>query len=213
MQALAKRTDGIWEVPYLPIDPSDIGREYEPVVRINSQSGKGGVAFVMDSFYEFRLPKGMHKEFADIIQRIVGGSGRGSPEQIMDEFRINYLDRKGTNAFQKCQITDREYEGGGFATVAHLIFTDHGEEREVDGVGNGPIDAIQKRTRRCTRHTDPCSGLRRACTPLRFGCAGGFLYSPDECGNRRSDIRSRNQLQYYAGIDPRYIQRCKQIIL
>ena len=58
MQALQKRTDGIWEVPYLPIDPSDIGREYEPVVRINSQSGKGGVAFVMDSFYGFRLPKG-----------------------------------------------------------------------------------------------------------------------------------------------------------
>lgn len=144
MQALAKRTDGIWEVPYLPIDPSDIGREYEPVVRINSQSGKGGVAFVMDSFYGFRLPKGMHKEFADIIQRIAEKQGEVAPEQIMDEFRINYLDRKEPMHFKKCQITDREYEGGGFATVAHLIFTDHGEEREVDGVGNGPIDAIQR---------------------------------------------------------------------
>ena len=144
MQALAKRTDGIWEVPSLPIDPSDIGREYEPVVRINSQSGKGGVAFVMDSFYGFRLPKGMHKEFADIIQRIAEKQGEVAPEQIMDEFRINYLDRKEPMHFKKCQITDREYEGGGFATVAHLIFTDHGEEREVDGVGNGPIDAIQR---------------------------------------------------------------------
>ena len=144
MQALAKRTDGIWEVPYLPIDPSDIGREYEPVVRINSQSGKGGVAFVMDSFYGFRLPNGMHKEFADIIQRIAEKQGEVAPEQIMDEFRINYLDRKEPMHFKKCQITDREYEGGGFATVAHLIFTDHGEEREVDGVGNGPIDAIQR---------------------------------------------------------------------
>ena len=131
-------------MPYLPIDPSDIGREYEPVVRINSQSGKGGVAFVMDSFYGFRLPKGMHKEFADIIQRIAEKQGEVAPEQIMDEFRINYLDRKEPMHFKKCQITDREYEGGGFATVAHLIFTDHGEEREVDGVGNGPIDAIQR---------------------------------------------------------------------
>ena len=70
MQALRERKSQYWEVPYLPIDPSDIGREYEPIVRINSQSGKGGVAFVMDTFYGFKLPKGMHKEFADVIQKI-----------------------------------------------------------------------------------------------------------------------------------------------
>ena len=144
MQALQKRTDGIWEVPYLPIDPSDIGREYEPVVRINSQSGKGGVAFVMDSFYGFRLPKGMHKEFADIIQKIAEKQGEVAPEQIMDEFRANYLDRKEPMHFRKCQITDKEYEGGAFATVAILTFTDHDTERTVEGVGNGPIDAVQR---------------------------------------------------------------------
>ena len=144
MQALQKRTDGIWEVPYLPIDPSDIGREYEPVVRINSQYGKGGVAFVMDSFYGFRLPKGMHKEFADIIQKIAEKQGEVAPEQIMDEFRANYLDRKEPMHFKKCQITDKEYEGGAFATVAILTFTDHDTERTVEGVGNGPIDAVQR---------------------------------------------------------------------
>ena len=144
MQALQKRTDGIWEVPYLPIDPSDIGREYEPVVRINSQSGKGGVAFVMDSFYGFRLPKGMHKEFADIIQKIAEKQGEVAPEQIMDEFRANYLDRKEPMHFKKCQITDKEYEGGAFATFAILTFTDHDTERTVEGVGNGPIDAVQR---------------------------------------------------------------------
>ena len=128
MQALQKRNDGIWEVPYLPIDPSDIGREYEPVVRINSQSGKGGVAFVMDSFYGFRLPKGMHKEFADIIQKIAEKQGEVAPEQIMDEFRANYLDRKEPMHFKKCQITDKEYEGGAFATVATLTFTAHDTE-------------------------------------------------------------------------------------
>ena len=144
MQALQKRTDGIWEVPYLPIDPSDIGREYEPVVRINSQSGKGGVAFVMDSFYGFRLPKGMHKEFADIIQKIAEKQGEVAPEQIMDEFRANYLDRKEPMHFKKCQITDKEYEGGAFETVAILTFTDHDTERTVEGVGNGPIDAVQR---------------------------------------------------------------------
>ena len=102
------------------------------------------VAFVMDSFYGFRLPKGMHKEFADVIQKIAEQQGEVAPEQIMDEFRSSYLDRKEPMHFRKCQITDTEYEGGGFATVAHLMFTDHGEERRVDGIGNGPIDAIQR---------------------------------------------------------------------
>ena len=144
MQALSKRTDGIWEVPYLPIDPSDIGREYEPVVRINSQSGKGGVAFVMDTFYGFKLPKGMHKEFADIIQEIAERQGEVAPEQIFDEFKKNYLDRKEPIHFRRCQITDRELDEGEFATGANVIYTDHGQEKQFEGVGNGPIDAIQR---------------------------------------------------------------------
>ena len=69
IQAMKKRNSKIWEVPYLPIDPSDIGRVYEPVVRINSQSGKGGVAFVMSTYYGFKLPKGMHREFAEVKSR------------------------------------------------------------------------------------------------------------------------------------------------
>ena len=144
MQALSKRTDGIWEVPYLPIDPSDIGREYEPIVRINSQSGKGGVAFVMDTFYGFKLPKGMHKEFADIIQEIAERQGEVAPEQIFDEFKKNYMDRKEPIHFRRCQITDRELDEGEFATVANVIYTDHGQEKQFEGVGNGPIDAIQR---------------------------------------------------------------------
>lgn len=144
MQALSKRSDGIWEVPYLPIDPSDIGREYEPVVRINSQSGKGGVAFVMDTFYGFKLPKGMHKEFADMIQKIAEVQGEVDPEQIFAEFQKNYIERKEPVHFRKCQITDRELDEGEFATVADVIYTDHGEERRFEGVGNGPIDAIQR---------------------------------------------------------------------
>ena len=144
MQALSKRTDGIWEVPYLPIDPSDIGREYEPVVRINSQSGKGGVAFVMDTFYGFKLPKGMHKEFADIIQKIAEAQGEVDPEQIFAEFQKNYIERKEPVHFRKCQITDREMDEGEFATVADVIYTEHGQEKRFEGVGNGPIDAIQR---------------------------------------------------------------------
>ena len=144
MQALHERNGQYWEVPYLPIDPSDIGREYEPIVRINSQSGKGGVAFVMDTFYGFKLPKGMHKEFADVIQKISEQQGEVAPEQIMDEFKKNYLERKEPMHFRKCRITDTETSDGEFATLAKVTYTDHGIEKTFEGVGNGPIDAVQR---------------------------------------------------------------------
>ena len=144
MQALHERNGEYWEVPYLHIDPSDIGRQYEPIVRINSQSGKGGVAFVMDTFYGFKLPKGMHKEFADVIQKISEKQGEVSPEQIMDEFRSCYLERKEPIHFRKCQITDTEVEDGVYATLIKVVYTDHGMEKTFEGVGNGPIDAVQR---------------------------------------------------------------------
>ena len=143
MHALMERKSEIWQVPYLPIDPSDIGREYEPVVRINSQSGKGGVAFVMDSFFGFKLPRGMHKEFADVIQKIAEKQGEVAPDQIMEEFRIEYLDRKEPYHFRKCKITDFE-SGDQFTTVAVVTYSNHGETKQFEGVGNGPIDAVKR---------------------------------------------------------------------
>ena len=144
MQALHERNSQYWEVPYLAIDPADIGRQYEPIVRINSQSGKGGVAFVMDTFYGFRLPKGMHKEFADVIQKISEKQGEVAPEQILDEFKRCYLDKKEPMHFRKCQITDTEVENGVYAPLAKVTYTDHGMEKSFEGVGNGPIDAVQR---------------------------------------------------------------------
>lgn len=133
-----------WTVPYLPIDPTDVGRNYDAdVIRINSQSGKGGVAFVMDTFFGFKLPRGMHKEFADMIQKIAERQGEVAPEQIMEEFQKNYLDRKEPYHFKKCKITDFE-SAGDFTTVAVVTYTDHGVEKQFEGVGNGPIDAVQR---------------------------------------------------------------------
>ena len=143
MHALMERKSEIWQVPYLPIDPSDIGREYEPVVRINSQYGKGGVAFVMDSFFGFKLPRGMHKEFADVIQKIAEKQGEVAPDQIMEEFRIEYLDRKEPYHFRKCKTTDFE-SGDQFTTVAVVTYSNHGETKQFEGVGNGPIDAVKR---------------------------------------------------------------------
>lgn len=143
MQAMRDRKNTYWEVPYLPIDPSDIGRQYEPIVRINSQSGKGGVAFVMDTFYGFKLPKGMHKEFADVIQAISEKQGEVAPEQILDEFKSNYTEKKEPIHFRKAQITEAE-DDTPFSTAARVRYNDHGVEKIFEGVGNGPIDAVQK---------------------------------------------------------------------
>ena len=144
MHALMERKSEIWQVPYLPIDPTDVGRNYDAdVIRINSQSGKGGVAFVMDSFFGFKLPRGMHKEFADVIQKIAEKQGEVAPEQIMEEFRIEYLDRKEPYHFRKCKITDFE-SGDQFTTVAVVTYSNHGETKQFEGVGNGPIDAVKR---------------------------------------------------------------------
>ena len=143
VQAMRQRNNPYWEVPYLPIDPADIGREYEPVVRINSQSGKGGVAFVMDTFYGFKLPKGMHKEFADIIQKISEAQGEVSPEEIYKEFAKNYIEKKEPLHFNKCIITDAD-EDGDFSTYVKVTYTFNGEEKVFESTGNGPIDAVKR---------------------------------------------------------------------
>ena len=145
MTALHERNSEYWEVPYLPIDPADIGRQYEPVVRINSQSGKGGVAFVMDTFFGFKLPKGMHKEFADVIQKISEKQGEVSPDQVMENFRVAYLNQKEPLHFRKLRVDDlSDMIDSEFDTHVKVVYTDHGAEHSFEAVGNGPIDAVQR---------------------------------------------------------------------
>ena len=145
VKAMRERNSEIWQVPYLPIDPADIGREYEPIVRINSQSGKGGVAFVMDTYFGFKLPKGMHKEFANVIQKISEKQGEVSPEQIMEKFREEYLDRKEPIHFKQLRVDDLSgVIQTEFDTKVTVMYTDHGEKKFFEAVGNGPIDAVQR---------------------------------------------------------------------
>ena len=145
MHAMKERGSDIWQVPYLPIDPADIGRQYEPIVRINSQSGKGGVAFIMDTYFGFKLPKAMHKEFANVIQEISEKQGEVSPEQIMQSFRETYLDKKEPIHFRRLQIEEMGGEvKSQFDTKVIVEYTDHGETKCFEAVGNGPIDAVQR---------------------------------------------------------------------
>lgn len=153
IQAMKERNDGFWEVPYLPVDPSDLGREYEPIVRINSQSGRGGVAFVMDTYFGYKLPKGMQKEFADVIQVIAEQHGEVAPDTIMEKFREEYLtyktDREYPYTFDSCKIEDVEETDKG-DTQASMNFKYKGEEKHVKVVGNGPIDAVKNALHQAT---------------------------------------------------------------
>ena len=147
VKALKERGSEIWQVPYLPIDPADIGREYEPIVRINSQSGKGGVAFIMDTYFGFKLPKGMHKEFANVIQKISEQQGEVSPEQIMEKFRQEYLEQKEPIHFRKLRMDDLSGDTetkSQFDTKVTIVYTDEGVEKTFEAVGNGPIDAAKR---------------------------------------------------------------------
>lgn len=145
VKAMKERGGEYWEVPYLPIDPADIGREYEPIVRINSQSGKGGVAFIMDTYFGFKLPKGMHREFANVIQAISEKQGEVSPDQIMESFREEYLMKKEPIHFRKLKVDDLSDETESeFDTKVTVVYTNAGVEKRFEAVGNGPIDAVKR---------------------------------------------------------------------
>ena len=143
MKAYKERNTGIWEVPYLPIDPADLNRQYEPIVRINSQSGKGGVAFVMDTTYGFRLPKALQQEFSKYVQTITEKEGEISPERIYEAFKEMYLDVVIPYTFKKYQIQDTTNQNLGYDRQVEVTLEDQGEVKVICGVGNGPIDSVK----------------------------------------------------------------------
>jgi len=143
MKKYQERLDNIWQVPYLPIDPSDLGREYEALVRINSQSGKGGIAFVMDHCYGFKIPKTMQKEFADVIQKISEGKGEVSPVEVMQAFEKEYLSIEVPFKLVKCTISDISDDAGDEDTKVNVTIVHNGQSKDLEGIGNGPIDAFK----------------------------------------------------------------------
>ena len=135
----------MWAVPYLPIDPSDVGRTYESIIRINSQSGKGGVAYVMDHDFGIKMPKDMHPEFGRVIQKITDLEGKElKPDEIYDAFRKSYLDRHSPydlNAFQVMKRHSDKQEKLSFAEIEATVMVGD-DEKIISASGNGPLDAF-----------------------------------------------------------------------
>ena len=136
---------GLWAVPYLPIDPGDVGRTYESIIRINSQSGKGGVAYIMEKEYGFRLPRAMQPEFGRIIQAVTDREGRElHHSEINAAFERNYLAVRSPFALRAFNVVKHQLSSEDHiseATVEATLLA-HGEEKTLVGSGNGPLDAF-----------------------------------------------------------------------
>ena len=132
-----------WEVPYLPINPADLHREYEPVIRINSQSGKGGAAFVLQHAVGYNLPKEMHPEFGNIVKAAADEYGDElSSEQIVELFQKEYIGFRGKYQLLRHRFTELNEADGSVHSRFEGAIAVNGEEKNVVGVGNGPIDAF-----------------------------------------------------------------------
>ncbi len=131
--------DFAWQVPYLPIDPKDVGRSYEAVIRVNSQSGKGGVAYIMKSEHKLDLPRRLQIEFSRVVQQHTDGEGgEMSPEAIWDDFRTEYLDRDTPLQLNSVHTSSAAGERDALTVNVYV----DGELRTLEGTGNGPIAAF-----------------------------------------------------------------------
>ncbi|GAB3944382.1 2-isopropylmalate synthase [Corynebacterium tapiri] len=127
-----------WEVPYLPIDPKDVGRDYEAVIRVNSQSGKGGVAYIMKTDHGINMPRGMQPEFSSVVQAVTDSEGgEVNSKNMFDLFAREYLDRDEVLEHTHIHVDGAEEDEA--ALTATVTF--RGSEQEISGTGNGPIAA------------------------------------------------------------------------
>jgi 2-isopropylmalate synthase len=135
--AMTRSNSRAWAVPYLPIDPADLGRDYEAIIRINSQSGKGGIAYVLKTDYGLDLPRRLQVEFSRVVQEVTDRTGKEiRPETIWNTFRQEYLERVTPLAF----VDHKTWPNGAERQIEAEI-TDRGQVRRIDGQGNGPIAA------------------------------------------------------------------------
>jgi 2-isopropylmalate synthase len=140
---LAKRNDALWEVPYLPIDPKDLGRSYEAVIRVNSQSGKGGVAYILKADHGLDLPRGLQIEFSRVVQEWTDRNGKeASSADLWSMFRDTYLDETKLALAEYCTVPSPD------GRRLEAVIRESGVERKIEGIGSGPIDAFVDALRR-----------------------------------------------------------------
>jgi 2-isopropylmalate synthase len=136
------KEDGVWEIPYLPIDPRDVGRSYESVIRVNSQSGKGGITYLLEQEYGLTLPRRLQIEFSPVVQALTDSSGKEvTAQQIWELFQQEYLAHEGQEfGYRGHQLTTATDGSDGEMLVLNI--NRGGKPVQLSGRGNGPIDAL-----------------------------------------------------------------------
>ncbi|MEQ8586918.1 MAG: 2-isopropylmalate synthase [Thalassobaculaceae bacterium] len=148
MKAIKAANSGVWEVPYLPIDPHDIGRDYEAVIRVNSQSGKGGIAYVLENDHHIRLPKEWQAQFSQVIQRLTDASSQEiSSQEIWNAFETEYVTQP-EGRFNLVSFESRRVPGSNQVVEVNAVLTDNGTEKTISGQGNGPVNAFSHMMRK-----------------------------------------------------------------
>ena len=133
-----QKPDAVWEVPYMPIDPSDLGRTYDSVIRVNSQSGKGGIAYLLEQGYGVVLPRRLQVDFSSAVQRYTDDSGQEvTPSQIWELFQQEYV-----HSAEPIHYIGHSLSEHGDREHIKLTVDIHGSRRVLSGEGNGPLDAL-----------------------------------------------------------------------
>lgn len=141
VEALAESNDDIWEVPYLPIDPADIGRTFEAIIRVNSQSGKAGSAYLLEADHHVRLPRGAEIEFSSIVQREADITGQEiTSQRIWELAETHYIKPEGPFKLVSFESSRASRSSDSERITATLLY--HGKEVDVTATGNGPISAF-----------------------------------------------------------------------
>jgi len=137
----ARSDDGEWNVPYLPIDPKDVGRNYEAVIRVNSQSGKGGMSFLLEKDFGILIPRWMQKDFSRAVQKAADEKeAELSARDVYAVFKTEYLDGHGSYQLTNCHIDS--HAAGNHPAVVNAVLSCAGKELRFDSTGNGPVDAF-----------------------------------------------------------------------
>jgi len=138
-----QQADAVWEVPYLPIDPADLGRSYDAVIRVNSQSGKGGVSYLLEQEHGLVLPRRLQIEFSRAIQRVTDETGREvTPKDVYDVFAAEYLEREAPWKLVRHRITGSPKTDGQKQFAIEVEVQVNGEVRHLEGQGDGAISAF-----------------------------------------------------------------------
>ena len=141
--AMRESNDPKWRVPYLPIDPEDVGRNYEAVIRINSQSGKGGVAYIIEKDHGLSLPRRLQIDFSGIIQKIADETGKElEADLIWDNFNRTYIEVNGKYEYLNHEIVSKIDENNKQIDEINLNLRINGKDANLHGKGNGPIDSF-----------------------------------------------------------------------